>query len=299
MSWFDLRKVCLILFVVLLPLLSLNVQNVTWSWYAKPFVLAIANMQRFYSGFVQSVQDTTFLYLNLIDVKEENARLKKEVLKINLLKVQLREIQIENERLEQLLSFKNELEPKTLAARVIAYNILFGTHSTIRVNRGQKDGIKKGFSAITSLGVVGVVFSVEESFSDILVLTDNFSAIDALVQRSRVRGIIIGKRGSSCMLQYLKRTDDVQKGDLVVTTGLDNIFPKGVPIGHVTEVQKGSHEITQQVEVQPLVDPYHLEEILIVLKRDPSSLKVKVFPFQQSVLKDQVSFLTGGYTDGK
>ena len=95
------------------------------------------------------------------------------------------------------------------------------------------------------LGAVGVVFHAEKTFSDILVLTDNFSTIDAMVQRSRVRGVIVGKRGS-CTMQYLERTDDVQNGDLIITTGLDNIFPKGIPIGHVTKVQKKSHDISQK-----------------------------------------------------
>ena len=190
--------------------------------------------------------------------------------KINALQIKLTEVQIENERLEQLLNFKNEVEQQSLAARVIAHDLLFGTHSTIRVNRGQRDGVEINQSAITPLGAVGVVFRAEESFSDILLLTDNLSTIDAIVQRSRVRGVIVGKRGS-CAMQYLKRTDDVQNGDLIITTGLDNIFPKGIPIGHVIKVKKGSYGITQQVEVQPLINPHHLEEVLIMLKPPQST----------------------------
>lgn len=266
MTWFDLRKGLLILFVIVLPLLSINIQNKTWAWYAKPFTVTVSYMQNLYSGFTQNIKNTTSLYLNLVNIKKENSRLRKEILKMQVLQVKLTETQIENDRLEQLLNFKNDVESESLVAKVIASDLLFGTHSTIRVNRGRQDGLHVGLSAITPLGVVGVVFHVEESFSDILVLTDSFSTIDAIVQRSRVRGLIIGNRGANCMLQYLKRTDDVQKGDLIITTGLDDIFPKGIPIGHVIKVQKGSYGITQQVEVQPLVNPHHLEELLIVLK---------------------------------
>lgn len=265
MNWFDFRRSFLILFVMILPLLSLNLQNKTLAWYSRPFILMASHIQGFYSGFTQGAQDIVSLYFNLVDVKRENIQLKKEMFKINALQIKLTETQIENERLEQLLNFKNEIGQQSLAARVIAHDLLFGTHSTIRVNRGRRDGVEINQSAITPLGVVGVIFRAEESFSDILVLTDNLSTIDAIVQRSRVRGVIVGKRGS-CAMQYLKRTDDVQNGDLIITTGLDNIFPKGIPIGHVTKVKKDSYGITQQVEVQPLINPHHLEEVLIMLK---------------------------------
>ena len=270
MSWFDFRRSLLILFVIILPLLSLNLQNKTLAWYSRPFILMASHIQSFYSGFTQDVRDIVSLYFNLVDVKKENIRLKKEMFKINTLQIKLTETQIENERLEQLLSFKNEIEQQSLAARVIAHDLLFGAHSTIRINRGRQDGVEINQSAITPLGAVGVVFRIEESFSDILLLTDNLSTIDAVVQRSRVRGVIVGKRGS-CTMQYLKRTDDVQNGDLIITTGLDNIFPKGIPIGHVTKVKKDNYGITQQVEVQPLINPHHLEEVLIMLKPPPSN----------------------------
>ena len=265
MNWFDLRKSFLILFVIILPLLSLNLQNKTLTWYLSPFISIASNIQNVYSSFTEAIQDTTSLYLNLIDIKRENLKLKKEVIKMNAVNIKLTELQIENERLEQLLSFKNDIQQQSLAARVIAHDLLFGTRSTIRVNRGTQDGVEINQSAITPLGAVGVVFHAEKAFSDILVLTDNFSTIDAMVQRSRVRGVIVGKRGS-CTMQYLERTDDVQNGDLIITTGLDNIFPKGIPIGHVTTVQKRSHDISQQVEIEPLINPHNLEEVLIILK---------------------------------
>ena len=265
MNWFDFRKVFLVLFVIVLPLLSLNLQNKTLKWYFSPFISVVSNIQNVYSSFTRNIRDTTSLYLNLIDIKEENLKLKEEAVEINTLKIKLTETQIENERLEQLLKFKNDMQQQSLAARVIAHDLLFGTHSTIRVNRGTQDGVEINQSAITPLGAVGVVFYAEKTFSDILVLTDNFSTIDAMVQRSRVRGVIVGKRGS-CVMQYLEKTDDVQNGDLIITTGLDNIFPKGTPIGHVIKVQKRGHDISQHVEVEPLINPHNLEEVLIILK---------------------------------
>ena len=265
MNWFDLRKGILVLFVVVLPLLSLNLQNKTLTWYLSPFISIASNIQNTYSYFTESIQNTTSLYLNLINIKKENLRLKKEMVKMNAIKVKLTEAQIENKRLGQLLNFKSNIQQQSLAARVIAHDLLFGTHSTIRVNRGTQNGVEVNQSAITPLGAVGVVFHAEKTFSDILVLTDNFSTIDAMVQRSRVRGVIVGKRGS-CTMQYLERTDDVQNGDLIITTGLDNIFPKGIPIGHVTKVQKRGHDISQHVEVEPLINPHNLEEVLIILK---------------------------------
>ena len=273
MKWFDFRKTFLILFVVVLPLLSLNLQHKSLDWYAQPFVILASYVQDFYSGMTQNMQHTISFYSSLIHTQKENIQLKKDLLKMNTLQLQLKEVQIENERLEQILNFKNTVEQPTLPARVIAHDLLFGTHSTIRVNRGQKDGVAINQAVITPLGAVGVILYVEDSFSDILVLIDSLSTIDAIVQRSRVRGVISGGQKGLCSLQYLKRTDDIQKGDLIIATGLDNIFPKGTPIGHVINVEKESYSITQYVEVKPLVDPYRLEEVLIVFNSPSTTEK--------------------------
>ena len=126
MNWFDLRKGALILFVIILPLLSLNLQNKTLTWYLSPLISIASNIQNTYSYFTENIQDTTSLYLDIINIKKENLRLKKEMVKINAIKVKLTEVEIENQRLGQLLNFKSSIQQQSLAARVIAHDLLFG-----------------------------------------------------------------------------------------------------------------------------------------------------------------------------
>ena len=270
---FDLRKGVLVLFVIALPLFSINVQRKPGEtpWYFKPFVFVGGVAQTGYSSFSESVRGTVSMYLNLLDVKAENRELKKEVSQLQAKVADLEEIQIENERLEQLLGFKKEAEMDLLTARVIGYDLLFGQYSTIRIGRGSRDGVKVGQAVITPSGVVGSVLSVTTLNSDVLVLTDRYSAIDSVVQRSRARGVTVGalENRTSCYLNYLQRSDDVQNGDLVVTSGLDDIFPKGFPVGRVVKVEKKNYGITQKVEIRPIVNPFHLEEVFVVMRSQP------------------------------
>ncbi len=264
---FDFRKLILILFVIALPLISINVERKPGEtpWYMKPVVFVGGAVQGGYTSFSQGIRSTVSLYLNLIGVKKENRELRGEVASIRARLAALREIQIENERLEQLLNFKNDSEMDLLPARVIGYDLTFGLgRSTIRIGKGRNDGVKAGQAVVTPAGAVGAVLSTEEGFSSVLVLTDRFSAIDSVVQRSRARGVIVGKR-STVQLKYLQRSDDVQKGDLIVTSGIDNIYPKGYPLGRVISVEKKSYGITQKVEVEPIIDPFHIEEVFVVL----------------------------------
>lgn len=96
--------------------------------------------------------------------------------------------------------------------------------------------------------------------------SDRYGIIDAIVQRSRARGIVEGRGPDSCKLRYLNRSDDVQVGDLVVTSGLDNIFPKGFPVGVVTGVSKSRYGMTQDIDLKPAINPSILEEMFIVIK---------------------------------
>jgi rod shape-determining protein MreC len=125
--------------------------------------------------------------------------------------------------------------------------------------------VNKGQAAITFEGVVGYVFNAEAHSAQVLVLTDRFAVIQAVVQRTRARGLVQGEAVDRCQLKYLHRADDVLEGDVIVTSGLDNVFPKGYPIANVVEVEKKNYGITQRVVLRPIVDPSRLEEVFVVL----------------------------------
>ena len=217
-----------------------------------------------YSQLSFGVRGTTALYLDLIGIKEQNRILLQENTELSAQLGSLTELKLENERLNELLGFEKQTAMKLLAAKVIGKDLL-PDHNTITINRGQDHGVQQGMAVLTVAGAVGYIYRVQSNLSQVLLLTDRYSSVDVLVQRSRARGLLEGLSKDKCQLNYLRRSDDVIVGDLLVTSGLDNIFPKGFPIGVVTAVDNPDYGLSQKVEVQPVVTPSLLEEVFVVL----------------------------------
>lgn len=248
----------------------------------KPFIFAAGATQEATSKFVFTVRDTVRTYLDLINIKRENRELKAKLDQMAALQLKTEELQLENQRLSQILEFKTREPLELVAARVIGYD-LSAQYATFRIDRGTKDGIAIGQAVITPQGVAGTILTVESERAQVLVVTDRYSVIDAIVQRSRARGVVEGKSQTTAQLKYLQRTDDVQVGDLVVTSGLDPSLPAGFPIGRVILHQKKPHGITQLVELEPMIDASQLEEVLIVRKvQQPSKTETKVGGLSES-----------------
>ncbi len=264
---FDLRKVFLVIALIVVPLVCINMQRKSEEelWFTKPFTFMGSMAQLGFSSFTSGVRGTTALYLDLIDIKKENGLLKSQLAELNAQVGAMTELKLENLRLSELLGFKQASKMELLAARVIGRDLL-PDHNTITVDRGAKQGLHLNMAVITTGGAVGYTFRVEENSAQVLLLTDRYAVIDAIVQRSRARGLIEGLSRSECRLRYLKRSDDVQVGDLIVTSGLFKIFPKGFPIGVVTAIDKSRYGMTQEVSIRPAVEPLKLEEVFVVLK---------------------------------
>ncbi len=263
---FDIRKVILVTLAVILPLIAVNIQRNSEEelWFTKPFTMTASMIQIAYFSFSAGVRGTTANYLDLIGIKTQNRLLLRENGELRAQLGALTELKLENERLSQLLGLKQRSTMDLLATRVIGHDALLD-HDTVSVNKGSEHGVKKHMAAITVSGIVGYVFRVEKWTSQILLLTDRYSAVDAIVQRSRVRGIVEGKSRDGAMLKYLRRSDDVEVGDLVVTSGLHNIFPKGFPVGTVTAIQRSEYGMSQDVQISPIVNPRNLEEVFVIL----------------------------------
>ncbi len=263
---FDIRKLLIVIAVIALPILSINMKRNPGEdpWYRRPFTWFIAASQGSYSNFTSGVRGTTSMYMNLMGIKKDNLRMQRENEELRAQLGALAELKLENERLNQLLQFKLNTKMKLLASKVIARD-LSSDHESIRINRGYRQGLRKLMGVITVQGVVGYILSTELYTAQILVVTDRSAAIDALVQRTRARGLISGKDANSITLRYLERADDVAVGDAVVTSGLKGWFPKGFPVGKVTNVRKTDFGISQEALVEPVVSPSNLEEVFVVL----------------------------------
>ena len=266
MRWFnfDTKKAILAFFLVALPLgfMVLGRGPLENLFIFRAFVFAHSQTLSFYHSLFSSIQDTTDTYLNLLHTRKENRSLRAEN---RLLKVKmhiLKEQEKENQRLNTLLKFQKEQIATFIPAQVIGYDPI-SKYQLITINRGQAHGVRKKMLALTEKGVVGYVFRSLSHFSQIILLTDPNTALSAIIERSRVRGVVEGE-GGLCKLKYLKNRDDVRIGDKVITSGLSSLALKGIPIGQVVEVKKQS--LTQDVTIQPFVAPSRLEEVLIASK---------------------------------
>jgi len=236
---------------------------------ANPFERAILTVSAPFMGVVAAV-DRFFLsvwsdYIALVAVRRENIVLRETVRGLNSRIIQSQDALFENDRLKKLLDLKGTLRLQSVAANVIGEESAPWYRSII-IDRGYVDGLADGMPVMATSGVVGRVVKVAASSARVLLLTDHASSISAMIQRSRARGVLRGKGGSSCSLEFTVREDDVKVGDIVTTSGIGGIFQKGIPLGEVTMVRKGEYGMFQTIDVRPAVNTYQLEEVLVILQ---------------------------------
>ena len=263
---FDIKKGFLVLFLIILPLsfMPLDRFKTEKHFVFRSFAFVSAQMLSFYHSIAFSIKSTTDTYLNLIHTRKESHSLRKENKELKIRISLLQEKERENKRLGTLLKFQESQKTHFVPARVIGYDPL-SKYQLITINRGYVHGVRKKMVALTEEGVVGYVFRALSHFSQVILLTDPNTALSALVERSRVQGVVEGQGGQFCKLKYLKSRDDVRTGDRILTSGLSLLTSKGLPIGQVTYVQKNG--LTQDVTITPFVNPARLEEVLIALKK--------------------------------
>lgn len=203
-------------------------------------------------------------YFCLIAVKQENDKLKKALSRAIEKNNRFNETEIFNLRLRNLLNFQKNMAGQTLVAEVIG-NDPSPWFKTIIIDKGKTDGVEKGLPVLVPEGIAGQVIDASPHSSKVLLVIDQISAIDALVQRTRARGIVKGGSTGQCFFTYALRKHDIRVGDTIVSSGLDTVFPKGLRIGKVSEVIKHNFGIFQEVIVTPCVDFEKLEEVLVVL----------------------------------
>jgi rod shape-determining protein MreC len=241
-------------------------------WYKEAVWNILAPPQRLVTGMTDGVSGMWQRYIALIGVEGERAELAKRV---NVLEGELAktdEVEKENERLRSLLAYHDSFPHRTIVATVIA-NDPRAEFKSITINRGAKDGIKPLMPVVGPKGLVGKVGTVGRGHARILLLTDPNSAIDAMVQRSRARGMVVGAAWRAelesgyyiARLEYLRRVSDIRDGDVVVTSGFDQVFPPGIPIGKVSDVATSRYGVFTKADVVPFEDMSELQQVLVIL----------------------------------
>ncbi|GBE52942.1 cell shape-determining protein MreC [bacterium BMS3Bbin14] len=216
-----------------------------------------------FSGTTRYFSKITDQYIALVHVRAENKRLWDELQVCRASAYRNREAVATNVRLRKLLDFKKKLNLPMVSAQVIGKDPSLWFR-TVVIDRGTSDGVMKGMPVVTDSGIVGQIFSVSPNYAKVLLAIAPSSALDVLLQKSRVRGILKGTGSLTCKLDYVLKTVDVEKGDYIVTAGYGGIFPTGLPVGVVTKVVKKPRGMFQEIEVSPAVDFLTLENVQIL-----------------------------------
>lgn len=240
------------LFVLLVCLLVPSLRTPFLSILKLPLKLSTLIQQEF--------RAMIFYHSNFV----QSAKLRKENDFLNSKLNAEQEIILENERLKKLLSFKDNAPYKLIAAKVIARSPDSWTSSLI-IDKGTSSGIKRGMVVVNYLGLVGKVAQTQSSTSRVSLLSDPSLSVSAIVQRSRQEGLISGTLGSYLIMKYLPEDADINLNDTIISSGLNDVYPKGLPIGTVVEIGKEYSGLSRYAIVKPAVNLSDIEEVLIII----------------------------------
>ncbi len=223
----------------------------------------VAPFQKMLVGTSRFFRDIWEHYFFLISVVDENDALRRQLREAKARNHKFRETQLANQRLQRLLGIEDEVPRQMIAAKVVGKDPS-PWFQTIMVDKGTDDGVKKGQPVINPEGIVGLVIDATTHFAKVMLITDPNSAVDAIIQENRARGIVKGGTSGYCVLNFVLRKHEVVKDQVVVSSGMDGVFPKGLPIGAVASIVKEEAGIFQDVTIEPYVDFERLEEVLVV-----------------------------------
>jgi rod shape-determining protein MreC len=202
-------------------------------------------------------------YADLRGVRQENDALRLENMQLRAAVQALGEARAENERLRQLLSYTEKVPGAEIPARVVGVNPVAKLLS-VRISSGENQGVSQGMSVVTPDGIVGQVIRTTGGYADVALVTDPQSRVGIRVQRSRARGTAAGSGRGPLKLENMLRTEDVEDGDLIITSGTDGVYPPGLVVGRVANLEKKEHGMFQAADILPAVDTTKLEEVLVV-----------------------------------
>ena len=265
------RKFIIPIFVFLLALsfISANLHSrENMSFFESLVVGVTAPVQKVVWGVIDGIGSVWRGYFYLVGLEKENQALKRELQELKLQMNRYREAELANERLRALLNFKKSIATPLLPAQLVAFDPS-GWFQTILIDKGRNDGVVLDMAVVSAEGLVGRVIGVGKHHAKVLLILDGNSAVDAYIQSSRARGVLVGLGRELCLLKYVQRNEDVQVGDKVISSGMGGVFPKGLLVGTVQEVVRGSSGLFQRVEVEPAVNFSRLEEVMVVIEPPP------------------------------
>lgn len=255
---------------ILIPLIAIDTSTRAardYRFYDRVIIAITSPIQSLISWSLDKVASGFHNYVYLVSARQENLALMEENRRLLNAVDGFRETEQENIRLKKILKFEEQLHLESVVARVTARDVS-SEFRAIRINRGENSGIQRNMAVVSTEGVVGRVFRTTANTADVITVLDLLSAIDTIDERSRARGVMEGLTDDVGVLRFTVRTDDIQPGDLLISSGLGGAFPKGVPVGTVSKVNRKQFGISQDVEVKPSVEFSKLEEVLVIVRSE-------------------------------
>jgi len=238
--------------VVLISIFSPFLKNSAQKTF-NPHLSLISLLKRECAGII-------FYHRNMVEL----ARLKNEAENLRRNLFDLREVGQENIRLKNLLGFKQKSPLRLIPARVIARSPDSWSSSVI-IDKGRYNGVRPGMVAINNLGLVGRVMESSENNSKILLINDPSQGISSIVQRSRQEGLVSGSLGANLIMRYLPPEAQISPGDIIITSELSQVYPKGLLVGKVINIGKELSGLSRYAVVKPAVELSTIEEVFVIV----------------------------------
>jgi rod shape-determining protein MreC len=223
---------------------------------------AFAEVQRVVSVGVSSVTSFWGGYVGLRQVNAENEQLRRELADTQIELQRLRALVDRSRGLERLLELRDQSKLTTKAAEIIAAGAT-PDFRTVTIDKGTRDGIQSDMAVLAPGGVVGRIVVPSLRAAKVQLLIDRNAAAGAVIERSRAQGVVVGGGDERLRMEYVSELADVLVGDVVMTSGIDGIFPKGFVIGTVDELEKSGNAY-KRIVVKPALDFRSLEAVLVV-----------------------------------
>ncbi|MBI2816634.1 MAG: rod shape-determining protein MreC [Acidobacteria bacterium] len=210
-------------------------------------------------------------YVDLRGARRENQQLARQLDSLKLEYQRLQDEAAQGRRLQVLLDFKQRVPSETVAAQVISSGANDNSRLVV-IDKGEQAGVRPDMAVVVPDGIIGKVLRTFPYSAQVLLLTDSNSGVACVLESSRIHGILKGQNKNLAMLSYVVNDDKIQIGERVFTSGEDQIYPKGMPVGVVVEARPGAS--FQGIVVQPFAKMNRLEEVLVVTKKTDVELPI-------------------------
>ncbi|HHX23088.1 MAG TPA: rod shape-determining protein MreC [Thermoanaerobacterales bacterium] len=262
-------QLILLLLVISIAIVNITIKNdFIFNSIEIPVITLLSPVQEVLSKAGFTIKEKIDAIPQILYLQQENEELKKEVAELLHYKQNLVEFQRENADLRNLLGFKERSFQYDLEAAEVIARDSGNWFNIILIDKGEKHGIKKDMAVITDKGLVGYTISTAPNTSKVMIITDERSSVSAMLQRTRDNGIVKGTIDPApsgyLKMDYLPQDANLVKGDIVISSGLGGLIPKGIVIGEVIEAKKEPHDLMQYAIIKPAVDFQRLEHVFVI-----------------------------------